>query len=106
MQRKVVKKSFDTDLADFEAASPRSRVSAAAPPFLISHGTNDAMIPVETGRAFAHDLRAVARKPVVYVELPRAQHAFDVMGTPRAARAACAVADFLGVVYGQAHVDA
>jgi acetyl esterase/lipase len=75
-------------------------VNAAAPPFFVSHGTNDGLIPVEQARRFVARLRPVSGQPVVYAELPRAQHAFDMFGTPRAAFAAEAVGRFLGVAYG------
>ena len=77
-----------------------SRITADAPPFFLSHGVNDSLIPVEEGRLFAARLGAISRNPVGYAELPRAQHAFDTFGSPRATAAAEAVARFLGVVYG------
>ena len=86
----------------FDEASPMSRIGPDAPPFLLSHGTNDSLIPIEEARLFAQRLRAASHRPVLHAELlPRAQHAFDVVGTPRAAAAAEAVARFLGVVYGE-----
>jgi acetyl esterase/lipase len=101
LERLVIgaKRAADPDV--FDRASPMSRINADAPPFLISHGTNDTLIPVEEGRLFARLLRDVSKAPVVYAELPRAQHAFDIFGTPRANQAAEAVAHFLGHVYGR-----
>ncbi|WP_375487629.1 alpha/beta hydrolase fold domain-containing protein [uncultured Jatrophihabitans sp.] len=101
LQRRVVKQRFREARDAYDEASPMSRVGPHAPPFLLSHGTNDSLIPVEEGRLFADRLRAVSERPVVWAELPRAQHAFDVFGTPRATAAAEAVARFLGVVYGE-----
>lgn len=89
----------------FDDASPMRRIHAAAPPFLISHGTNDSLIPVEQARLFAQRLGAASRNPVVYAELPRAQHAFDIFGSARAGLAAQATSRFLGLVYGD-HVRA
>ena len=43
----------------------------------------------------------MSKAPVVYAGTARAQHAFDIFGTPRANQAAEAVARFLGYVYGQ-----
>ena len=105
LQRRVVKQKLRDAPDVFDAASPMSHLGPDAPPFLLSHGTNDSLIPVEEGRLFAQRLRAVSRQPVVYAELPRAQHAFDVFGSPRATAAAEAVGRFLGVVYGD-HVRA
>ncbi|SHH63852.1 Acetyl esterase/lipase [Jatrophihabitans endophyticus] len=99
--RHVVKASPRAEPETFRRASPLYRVHAGAPPFLLSHGTNDSVIPVEQGRLFAQRLRAVSRQPVAYAELPGAQHAFDFFGSTRANLAAEAVARFLGWVYGR-----
>jgi acetyl esterase/lipase len=101
LERRVMKAKFQDAFELFDDASPLSRVHPQAPPFLISHGVNDSMIPVEQARTFVAALRAVSRSPVAYAELPHAQHAFDIFGTPRATGAAEATAQFLGVVYGQ-----
>lgn len=85
----------------YEAASPLHQVRADAPPFFLTHGVNDSLVPVEQARAFAARLRAVSHAPVVYAELPGAQHAFDVFGSPRAHAAAEAAAAFLGFEYGR-----
>lgn len=101
MARHVFKSSPTRDRARFDAASPVSRVHAQAPPFLVAHGTNDSVIPVEQARAFAQHLRAASDAPVVWVELPGAQHAFDIPGSLRANHAAVASGKFLGYVYGE-----
>lgn len=83
----------------YRAASPMTYVSPDAPPFFVLHGSNDSLVPVEQARAFTDRLRAVSTSPVVYAELPLAQHAFDIFGSPRAAHAAVAVEQFLAEVY-------
>ena len=55
--------------------------------------------PVEQARVFTKRLREVSRQPVVYAEMPFAQHAFDIFGSPRAAHAAVAVEQFLAEIY-------
>ena len=80
-------------------ASPITHVSANAPPFFVLHGRNDSLIPVEQARAFTARLREVSRQPVVYAELPFAQHAFDIFGSVRATHAAVAVEQFLAEIY-------
>lgn len=82
----------------WEQASPMSHVGPHAPPMFCLHGTNDSLVPVEQARSFVRMLRAVSTEPVVYAELPRAQHAFDVFGTVRAAHSVRAVARFLSHV--------
>jgi acetyl esterase/lipase len=89
----------------FRAASPITYVSADAPPFFVLHGTNDSLIPIEQARAFTARLRDVSRQPVVYAELPLAQHAFDIFGSARAAHAAVAVEQFLAEIYVKRQVS-
>jgi len=76
-------------------ASPLQQVNADAPPFLIIHGRNDTLVPVQEARLFAERLRAVSRAPVLYLELPGTQHAFDVFPSIRSAHVVRAVGRFL-----------
>jgi dipeptidyl aminopeptidase/acylaminoacyl peptidase len=76
-------------------ASPLQQVNADAPPFLIIHGRNDTLVPVEEARLFAERLRAVSRAPVVYLELPGTQHGFDVFPSIRSAHVVRAVGRFV-----------
>ncbi|MDN5771940.1 MAG: alpha/beta hydrolase fold domain-containing protein, partial [Microlunatus sp.] len=65
------------------SASPRQVINADAPPFFIIHGTLDTLVPHHRAREFADRLRAVSDRPVVYAELPGAQHSFDVFSSIR-----------------------
>jgi acetyl esterase/lipase len=53
------------------------------PPFFVVHGDQDTVLPVEGARRFAQSLRRISRNPVVYVELPGAQHSFDLFHSIR-----------------------
>ena len=55
-----------------------------------------------TARAFVRALRDVAKKPVVYAELARTQHAFDVFPSIRSAHVVRGVDRFLRWTYDQA----
>lgn len=99
LQAYVFKQSLRKFPDVYQAASPINYVSADAPPFFVLHGTNDSLIPVEQGRSFVTRLREHATAPVVYAEMPYAQHAFDIFSSPRAAHAAVAVEQFLAEVY-------
>lgn len=83
----------------YRAASPIAYVSPDAPPFFVLHGRNDSLIPVQQARDFTARLRELSNQPVVYAELPYAQHAFDIFGSARAQHAAVAVEQFLAGVY-------
>ena len=74
-------KQQDEDL--FRQASPLDQVHAAAPPFLIIHGEVDAVVPVAEAHQFVEALRAVSQNLVTYVEVPGANHAFDVLDSLR-----------------------
>ncbi|HME75588.1 MAG TPA: alpha/beta hydrolase [Mycobacterium sp.] len=99
LERLVVKQPHLTNLQSYIAASPVNHVSTDAPPFFVLHGRNDSLVPVEQARGFVARLRQVSRQPVVYAELPFAQHAFDILGSARAAHAAVAVEQFLAEIY-------
>jgi acetyl esterase/lipase len=65
------------------ASSPLAHVRPDAPPFFIAHGDRDTVAPVEAARHFANRLGSVSTNPVVYAELPGAQHAFDLFHSLR-----------------------
>jgi acetyl esterase/lipase len=81
--------------AVFRDASPIHRVHRAAPPFLIVHGSHDALIPVAGARRFADALRGVSEQPVSYVELPVAGHGYDLVDAGRGHATVQAAALFL-----------
>jgi acetyl esterase/lipase len=104
LERLVVKQSREDFPAVYAAASPITHAGADAPPFFVLHGRNDSFIPVEQARAFTRRLREVSVAPVVYAELPMAQHSFDIFGSARAAHAAVAVEQFLAEIYSKSGV--
>jgi hypothetical protein len=54
----------------------------------------DTLALAPEARAFAERLRTVSREPVIYVELPRAQHAFDQFLSIRTIHTVRAIARF------------
>jgi acetyl esterase/lipase len=95
LERTVMPCSPTTDPALWDLASPIAQVRADAPPFFILHGTHDSLASVEEARLFAERLRSNSSQPVVYAELPGAQHAWDVFRSVRAMESVHAVARFL-----------
>jgi len=57
-------------------------------------------VKADQARSFAAALRATSSRPVVYAELPHAQHGFDLVASPRARQTIDAIERFLGVTYG------
>lgn len=64
-------------------SSPADYFHPDAPPLLIAHGGQDTFVPAEHARQFVERMRAAATHPVVYVELPGAQHSFDLFHSIR-----------------------
>jgi acetyl esterase/lipase len=95
LERHVMKASRAEARDAYEAASPVMRVHAGAPPFLLVHGTNDTLAPVGQSRQLFEALRATSRAPALYVELPGAQHAFEIFPSVRTAHVVDGVARFL-----------
>jgi dipeptidyl aminopeptidase/acylaminoacyl peptidase len=58
-------------------SAPADYARPGAPPVLVIHGSRDPMVPPGNAREFVGRLRRVSRSPVVYAELPGAQHNFD-----------------------------
>ena len=83
LERRVMKIRQADNPAEFEQASPDRRITPGAPPMFVFHGTNDTLVPVAVGRHFVARLGEVSQAPVAYAELPRAQHAFDVLASIR-----------------------
>lgn len=68
----------DSDLARYREASPSSWVRAGVPPTLLVFGGDDHLVQPSFNRGAARSLHA-AGVPVVAVELPWAEHGFDLV---------------------------
>jgi acetyl esterase/lipase len=102
LEHLVFAERLEQDPAPFEAASPIRRITREAPPFFVLHGRNDTMVPVTEARRFVSALRERSRSPVVYAELPLAQHAFDIVASPRSAHTVAAIVRFLDLTLARA----
>jgi acetyl esterase/lipase len=86
--RKIIQRPYDDVPEIFEDGSPiawvdRSGVAERAPPFCVVQGTHDSLVWVEEVRRFVAELSPRATQPLVYAELPGAQHAFEIFHSPR-----------------------
>jgi acetyl esterase/lipase len=95
LEKRVFKCTYAEDPARFEQASPLHRVTSEAPPFFVLHGVNDTLVPVGEARRFVKALRDGSSSAVFYAELPRTQHAFDVLASVRPAHAIRGIVRFL-----------
>jgi acetyl esterase/lipase len=82
-QQPIMKSSPVENREAWLQASPLAHIRQDAPPFFVVHGDRDTALPVAAARHFAHQLRGVSQRPVVYAELPGALHNFDLFQSPR-----------------------
>lgn len=98
--------SFYGYYGTLEESIPRSGPSAwdasAAPPFFVAHGDHDTLVPVTSARRFVEHLRSTSANPVVYAELPWAQHGFDVFHSLRYESVVSAIESFAAWVRSRA----
>ncbi|POM61133.1 Endomembrane protein 70-like protein [Phytophthora palmivora] len=111
------KKMNDAD-DDWEKASPigwlreesASELPSVIPPFLISHGTLDTLVPFGSSQVFFEQLQLYRKRaqqaPVggvcdVFLEIPGAHHAFNYVMSPRAIAHGQAVVAFLDNLYAK-----
>jgi acetyl esterase/lipase len=101
LEGKVIGTSPLDDPDTWRAASPLHRAGPHAPPFLVVHGDSDTIVSVRQSRRFVARLREVSREPVLYAELPHAQHGFDDWPTARTGHHVRAVDRFLTTLHGR-----
>jgi acetyl esterase/lipase len=64
-------------------SSPFDYANRGSAPLLIIHGDQDTLTPAKTAHALAEQARSASANPIVYAELPGAQHSFDLLASPR-----------------------
>ena len=101
----VMKLPLDNNEAAYRDASPLFQITEKAPPFLVIHGDMDTLVPVEEGKLFSEELCKASNNKVVYLELPGAQHAFDMFPSLRSEHVKHGVEQFLAWTHSQ-YLDA
>ena len=95
LERRIVKRTRADAPEAYRAASPICHIGPQAPPALVVHGDLDTLAPIDHARTFVARLREVSRRPVVFVELRGAHHAFEVFNSIRTMHAIAGVDLFL-----------
>ncbi len=90
----VMKARPDEAITAYQAASPLDRVTPDAPPWLVIHGAQDAVVPPHESRQFFEKLARVSDSPAAYAELPGATHTFDIVHSIRSHITISAIARF------------
>jgi len=98
LENRVVQQKYKENVALYESLSPIHRVSADSPPFLVIQGGNDTLVDVNVARGFVKHFADVATAPIYYVEMPFAQHTFDLTASPRTSAVTRAVVAFANSV--------
>jgi acetyl esterase/lipase len=101
LTRVVIGQSRMEAPAAWHHGSPMSWLRPEAPPFFVLHGDIDTLAFPTQARTFADELRRVSREPVVYAELPGAQHMWEAVPTVRTAATVAAVDRFLSYVHAR-----
>jgi len=83
LEERIMKGSMEEIPEAYSRASPMDRIGADAPPFFVVHGELDSLVPVEEARQFVAGLRETTDSPIVYAEIPGAQHAFELFPSLR-----------------------
>lgn len=92
LETAVMNRPFLDNADSYFAASPMRRVAPDAPPFLVVQGRNDSLVDRNVAARFAEVVRTMA--PTWLVELPLAQHAFDISHSPRTTASTRAAVSF------------
>jgi hypothetical protein len=81
------------------------RVHSNVSPFCVIHGDTDSLVPVDEARMFVSLLREKSREPVVYMEIPGAQHAFELFPSLRSQAVVDGIERFVAWTYSR-YLDA
>lgn len=68
---------------DLPSSDPLSHAGPTMAPLLVVHGGNDTYTPAGQARRFIAALRNTSARPIIYAELPGAQHSFDLFHSVR-----------------------
>ncbi len=93
--RHLIRASADAAPDRYAAASPLDNVHAGAPPFFVIHGTYDSLVPPPEADHFVEALGRASGSEVRYLRVRGAQHAFDVISSPRTRAVVGAIARFV-----------
>lgn len=84
LETRVLKASPEEAPEIWESGSPIARLHADAPPMFVVHGEHDSLIPIGHARRFVAAAHALSHSPVLYAEIPAAQHGFGNFRSVRA----------------------
>jgi len=83
LEKYVMPKTSLENPDSFRSASPLFRINDLHLPMFVIHGDKDCVVPVQQARNFVHALKQKNSAPLIYAELPGAQHGFDIFHSVR-----------------------
>jgi acetyl esterase/lipase len=101
LEHQIMKASLDETPDLYEQASPIAQITPDDPPFFAIHGELDTMVPVAEARAFCQKFRRTVKAPIVYAEIPGAQHAFEIFPSLRTTFVMQGVERFVSYLYSE-----
>lgn len=101
LEKYVMPKNFLKNPDSWKSASPLFQIRGSQVPVFVIHGDKDCVIPVEQSRDFVLELKKEVDVPVIYAELPGAQHGFDIFHSIRTEFHIEAVGKFLHYCYAK-----
>ena len=90
----VMLQTVEEGPARYRSLSPIDRITDQSPPMLVVHGTADTLVPVGEGELLVRALRAAGR-PVDFVPVLGAQHAFDALSSRTSRTSAAVIRDWM-----------
>lgn len=102
LTRFIIKQNLAQARQLYASASPLDRLTPHAPPFFVIHGAHDSLAPIEQCRTFVDALGTISTSRVSFLELPIAQHAFDVFPSIRVRSVLEGIRHFLLATYSVA----
>jgi len=99
LEQRVIKGSIEEAPDLYRRGSPMDQIHPKRPPFLVVHGDKDSLAPVEEARRFVDMLKKAGEAPVVYAEIPNAQHAFEIFKSLRCQMVVDGIERYLAYVY-------
>jgi len=105
LEVRVLKGSMEEIPDEYRKASPLDRIHHDVPPFCVVHGDTDSLVPVAEARMFVRMLQEQSHEPVVYMEIPGAQHAFEIFPSLRSQAVVDGIERFVAWAYSD-YLDA
>ena len=105
LEQQIMHSLPDEEPEAWQNYSPVDQAGPHAPPFFIIHGTRDSIIPIEESSAFALTLENKSTNPVAFAKLIGADHAFELIHSPRTELTIAAIHRFLEWAYAQHRTD-